>query len=91
MGYSEQIHGSAKTDPLQLMLRIVGVEACGISFKTRQQLSGLGVRGTPRCSGGEGTLDCSPPGSSVHGIFKAGVLEWGAISFSVILIMRGPF
>ena len=55
MGYSEQIHGSAKTDPLQLMLRIVGVEAYGISFKTRQHLSGLGVRGTPRCSGGEGT------------------------------------
>ena len=24
-------------------------------------------------------LDCSPPGSSVHGIFQARVLEWGAI------------
>ena len=24
-------------------------------------------------------MDCSPPGSSVHGIFQAGVLEWGAI------------
>ena len=23
--------------------------------------------------------DCSPPGSSVHGIFQARVLEWGAI------------
>ena len=22
-------------------------------------------------------VDCSPPGSSVHGIFQAGVLEWG--------------
>ena len=27
--------------------------------------------------------DCSPPGSSVHGIFQARVLEWGAIAFSV--------
>ena len=27
-------------------------------------------------------MDCSPPGSSVHGIFKARVLEWGAIAFS---------
>ena len=27
-------------------------------------------------------MDCSPPGSSVHGIFQARVLEWGAISFS---------
>src|SRR5574340_1212136 len=28
-------------------------------------------------------MDCSPPGSSVHGIFQARVLEWGAITFSV--------
>ena len=28
-------------------------------------------------------MDCSPPGSSVHGIFQARVLEWGAIAFSV--------
>ena len=25
---------------------------------------------------------CSPPGSSIHGIFQARVLEWGAIAFS---------
>ena len=28
-------------------------------------------------------MDCSPPGSSIHGIFQARVLEWGAIAFSV--------
>ena len=28
-------------------------------------------------------MDCSLPGSSTHGIFQAGVLEWGAIAFSV--------
>ena len=27
-------------------------------------------------------MDCSLPGSSVHGIFQARVLEWDAISFS---------
>ena len=27
-------------------------------------------------------MDCSPPGSSVHGIFQARVPEWGAIVFS---------
>ena len=27
-------------------------------------------------------MDCSPPGSSIHGIFQAWVLEWGAIAFS---------
>ena len=28
-------------------------------------------------------MDCSLPGSSVHGIFQARVLEWGAIAFSI--------
>jgi len=27
-------------------------------------------------------IDCSLPGSSVHGIFQARILEWGAIAFS---------
>ena len=25
-------------------------------------------------------MDCSPPGSSIHGIFQVRVLEWGAIA-----------
>ena len=29
-------------------------------------------------------MDCSLPGSSVHGIFQARVLEWGAIAFSEV-------
>ena len=29
-----------------------------------------------------GLIDCSLPGSSIHGIFQARVLEWGAIAFS---------
>ena len=28
-------------------------------------------------------MDCSLLGSSIHGIFQARVLEWGAIAFSV--------
>ena len=32
-------------------------------------------------------LDCSPPGSYVHGSFQARVLEWGAIAFSVAFLM----
>ena len=27
-------------------------------------------------------MDCGPPGSCVHGIFQARVLEWGAIALS---------
>ena len=29
-------------------------------------------------------MDCSLPGSSIHGICQVRVLEWGAIAFSVI-------
>ena len=35
-------------------------------------------------------MDCSLPGSSVHGIFQAGVLEWGAIAFSGKTVWRFP-
>ena len=41
-------------------------------------------------------MDCSLPGSSVHGIFQARVLEWGAIAFSIfsnslaIKLIQGP-
>ena len=31
-------------------------------------------------------MDCSLPGSSIHGIFQARVLEWGAIAFSTLVI-----
>ena len=29
-------------------------------------------------------MDCSLLGSSIHGIFQARVLEWGAIAFSAV-------
>ena len=31
-------------------------------------------------------MDCSLPGFSVHGIFQARVLEWGAIAFSDVCV-----
>ena len=30
-------------------------------------------------------VECSLPGSSVHGVFQAEVLEWGVIAFSEML------
>ena len=36
------------------------------------------------CSTLSDLMDCSLPGSSVHGIFQARVLEWGAIAFAII-------
>ena len=35
-------------------------------------------------------MDCSLPGSSVHGIFQARVLEWGAITFSEVKLLLQP-
>ena len=35
-------------------------------------------------------MDCSLPGSSVHGIFQARVLEWGAIAFSTSALLTTP-
>ena len=32
-------------------------------------------------------MDCGPPGSSVHGIFQARVLEWDAIAFSMTYLL----
>ena len=33
-------------------------------------------------------MDCSFPGSSVHGIFQARVLEWGGIAFSILSVLE---
>ena len=37
---------------------------------------------TQSCQTLSNPMDCSLPGSSIHGIFQARVLEWGAIAFS---------
>ena len=34
-------------------------------------------------------MDCSLPGSSVHGNFQARVLEWGAIAFFELMLEEG--
>ena len=39
----------------------------------------------PSCPTLRDPMDCSPPGSSVHRIFQARVLEWGAIAFSLVV------
>ena len=36
-------------------------------------------------------MDCSPPGSSIQGIFQARVLQWGAIAFSAEMAKECEF
>ena len=38
------------------------------------------------CTTPSDPIDCSLPGSSVHGIFQARVLEWVAIAFSISMV-----
>ena len=40
---------------------------------------------TQSCLALSDPMDCSLPGSSIHGIFQATVLEWGAIAFSCFM------
>ena len=56
---------------VSLCTQWLGVEVCAKSLQSRPTL------GDP--------MDCSPPGSSVHGTLQARIMEWVAISFS-----RGP-
>ena len=36
-------------------------------------------------------MDCSLPGSSIHGSFQVRVLDWGAIAFSNSAVKRNKF
>ena len=35
-------------------------------------------------------MDCSPPGSSVHGVLQARIMQWVAISFSSVMAESMP-
>ena len=46
------------------------------------------VKSLSKCPTLRDPMDYSLPGSSVHGIFQARVLEWVAIAFSPILLIQ---
>ena len=54
----------------------------GLPFPSPMHESGSGSEVTQSCQTLSDPMDCSLPGSSVHGIVQARVLEWGAIAFS---------
>jgi len=54
--------------------------AFGIVFKEAAAAAAKSLQSCPTLCD---PIDCSLPGSSVHGIFQARVLQWGAIAFSV--------
>ena len=53
-----------------------------ILFSCLPSLGGSESEVTQSCPTLSDSMDCSPPGPSIHGIFQARVQEWGAIAFS---------
>ena len=41
---------------------------------------------TQLCPTRSDPMDCSPSGSSIHGIFQARAVEWDAIAFSTLVM-----
>ena len=57
--------------------------ACdSVGWKFRIGLRSEGSEFAKSCPTSCNPVDCSPPGSSIHGILRARILEWVAISFS---------
>ena len=63
----------------RLWLRPYQPEGAGLPFPSPMRESEF----TQSCPTLSDPMDFSLPGSSIHGIFQAGVLEWGAIAFSL--------
>ena len=62
-----------------------------LGFSRQEHWSGLSFPSPMResevaqsCPTPSDPMDCSLPGSSIHGVFQARVLEWGAIAFSEV-------
>ena len=61
---------------------------CVIEYIHFQYITAAAAKSLQSCPTRRDPMDYSPPGSSVHGIFQARVLEWVAIAFSVIYITK---
>ena len=59
-------------------------------YETSKLLKGKESEGAKSCPTPCDPMDCSLPGSSVHGIFQARILEWGAIDLNLALQLKRP-
>ena len=66
---------------------------CPSTIKTTYMISFIYIcvhaKSLQSCSTLCNTMDCSPPGSSVHGILQARIVEWAAVSSQVIFPTQG--
>ena len=61
---------------------IFSVVMYGCESWTIKKAAAAAAKSLQLCPTVNDPMDCSPPGSSIHGIFQARVLEWVAIAFS---------
>ena len=74
-----------KVDESPVLSKVIAVLILGakivILFQTDDD-NAAAAKSLQSCPTLSDPKDCSPPGSSVHGIFQARALEWGTIAFS---------
>ena len=63
-------------------IKPVSLAQAGRLFTTKPAAAAAAAKLLQSCPTLRDPIDSSPPGFSVHGIFQARVLEWGAIAFS---------
>ena len=56
-------------------------------YQPKVSLAAAAAKSLQSCPTLRDPMDCNPPGSSVHGIFQARVLEWVAIAFSEVYLV----
>ena len=65
--------------------------SCGLEFNvlavTSTVIAAAAAKSLQSCPTLCDPIDSRPPGSSIHGIFQARVLEWGAIAFSDMTVL----
>ena len=68
--------------PPALQVGSLPTELTGEPYRVIEKLLNIDCEIAQSCLTLCDPMDCSPPGSSIHGIFQARILEWVAISFS---------
>ena len=81
MGFSRQVYWSGLPLPSLILLLYIQLNRFNLTYDKSYLRLQSESKVTQSCPTLFDLLDCSLPGSSVHGIFQARVLGWGAIPF----------
>ena len=71
---------------VKICLSMQEVQVQSLVRELRSHVPAAAAKSLQSCPTLRDPMNCSLPGSSIHGIFQARVLEWDAISFSKLLV-----